>query len=63
MCLGDLQALLDRVLIQLVDQPVRRRPVYRAVTRPERPFGRGIRHLLNADHNIHSCSFGGRVGI
>src|SRR4029077_19539789 len=57
--LGDLQALLDRVLIQLVDQPVRRFPIQRPGARRERPLNRRIRHLLDADDDVHGqrCPF------
>jgi hypothetical protein len=50
--LGDLQAFLDGVLVKLVDQPVHRRAVQRAI-RLELAFGPGIWHLLDAHDDVH----------
>ena len=51
--LGDLQALLDGVLVKLVDEPVHRRAVHRRIRRLELALGRGIWHLLDAHDDVH----------
>ena len=51
--LGDLQALLDGVLVELVDEPVHRRAVQRAVRVRELTFGPGIWHLLDQHDDVH----------
>ena len=51
--LGDLQALLDGVLVELVDEPVHRRAVQRAVRVRELAFDSSIRHLLDQHGDIH----------
>src|SRR5207248_9893175 len=51
--LGDLQAFLDGVLVKLVDEPVHRRAVQRAVRVLELTFGPGIWHLLDQHDDVH----------
>ena len=46
-------ALLDGVLVKLVDEPVHRRAVQRAVRVRELAFGPGIWHLLDQHDDVH----------
>ena len=49
----DPQALLDGVLVKLVDEPVHRRAVQRGVRSLQLAVGRGVWHLLDADDDVH----------
>src|SRR4029077_13930261 len=51
--LGDLQALLDGILVELVDEPIHRRAVQRAVRVRELAFDSSIRHLLDQHDDVH----------
>ena len=50
---GELEPLLDRVLVELVDDPVGGRAVEPGVLRPQGAFRPGIGDLLHADDDVH----------
>ena len=53
--LDDLQGLLDGVLVELGQQPVDALAVDGVVGVAERALGLRVRHVLDADDDVHAC--------